>query len=165
MPWLDANKIPRTGVKFAELKFGEMGPALQRGTVGAALIPEPAKTDAINAGQVRNLADTFVAVSPEFATIVWFTTKDWLEKNPPTRPKKLLAGIYATRPLDEHAHSRVGDILAKVSKMDPAVVAGMGRMYFATTNDKKITSSRRSPWQRATACSRAPVTIQEFSTP
>src|SRR5208282_2606574 len=37
LAWLDSNNVPRDGVKFVELKFSELGLALQRGTVQAAI--------------------------------------------------------------------------------------------------------------------------------
>ena len=163
LAWLDVNGIPRNGVKFVELKFPEMGPALQRGTVQAAMIPDPAKTDAINAGQIRPFADTFISVAPEFATIVWFTTKAWLEKNPDTA-KKLVNGIYATAKWANAHFSESGDMLAKVAKMDPAVVKSTQRMYFATANDKKYIEGTLTLASRYGMLPR-PVTVQEYTAP
>ena len=161
LKWLDTNGVPSSGVHFVELKFGEMGPALARGTVQAAIITEPAKTDAILAGQVRDFADTYIAVAPEFATIVWFTTKAWLQKNPDTA-KKLVSGIYATARWANTHTRESGDILARVSKMDPTVVAGMRRLYFATTNDKKYIEDTLALGSRYGMLPR-PVTFAEYS--
>jgi len=135
--WLDGNRVSVESVHFVELKFGEMGAALARGTVQAAIIAEPAKTDAIRAGQIRPFADVYLAIAPEFATIVWFAAKSWLQSNPDT-VKKLVNGIFATARWANTHTRESGDILAKVSKMDPAVVAGMQRLYFATSNDKRF---------------------------
>lgn len=136
LAWLDTNKVPRGSVHFVEMKFGEMGPALARGTVQAAIITEPAKTDALLAGQVRDFADTYIAVAPEFATIVWFSTKAWLQKNPET-VKKLVNGIYATARWANAHPDLSAPMLAKAAQMDPSVVAGMRRLYFATANNPK----------------------------
>jgi NitT/TauT family transport system substrate-binding protein len=163
LAWLDANGVPRSNVKFVELKFGEMGAALQRGTVQAAIITEPAKTDAKNAGLVRDFADTYSSVSPEFATIVWFTTKSWLQKNPETA-KKLVNGIYATAKWANGHTRESGDMLAKVAKMDPSVVAGMRRLYYATANDKKYIEGTLTLAARYGMLPR-PVTVEEYTAP
>ena len=163
LAWLDANKVPRSGIKFAELKYGEMGPALQRGTVAAAILPEPAKTDAVNAGQVRDFGDTFISISPEFATVVWFTTKDWLEKNPETA-KKLVAGIFASARWANTHMRESGDMLAKAAKMDPAAVASTTRMYYATTSDKKYIEPMLALATKYGLLAR-PISVKEYSGP
>lgn len=93
--WLEHNGVPVNHVHFIELKFPEMGPALQRGTVAAATIAEPALSAAIHSGEARAFADVYEVIAPEFANIVWFSSKAWLQKNPDT-VKRLVAGIYAT---------------------------------------------------------------------
>ncbi len=161
LAWLDANGVPRDGVRFVELTFGQLGAALQRGTVQAASIPEPFKSDAIRAGQVRAFGDTYLAIQPEITPIVWFTTKAWLQKNPDTA-KKLVNGIYATARWANAHVQESGDMLAKAAKMDPAVVAGMKRMYFATSNSKKYVERTLDLANRYGMVQR-PVTFEEFS--
>lgn len=134
--WFDANKVPHDRVKFVELKFGEMGAALARGTVQAAILTEPAKSDALRAGQIRDLADTYITIAPEIATIVWFSTKPWLQKNADLA-KKLVAEIYTIAKWANANPRDTAVILAKVAKMDPAVIATMLRRIYATANDRR----------------------------
>jgi len=101
-------------VHFIELKFPEMGPALQRGTVQAATIAEPALSSAIHLNEARAFADVYEVIAPEFANIVWFTSKSWLQKNPDTA-KRLVSGIYATARWSNDHQPQSADILAKVS--------------------------------------------------
>src|ERR1019366_5044650 len=82
--WLEHNGVAPAKVKFVELRFPEMGAALQRGTVAAATISEPALSSALFANQTRIFADVYSVIAPEFANIIWFSTKPWLEKNPDT---------------------------------------------------------------------------------
>jgi NitT/TauT family transport system substrate-binding protein len=161
LAWLDANGVSRDSVHFVELTFAQLGAALQRGTVQAASIPEPFKSDAIRAGQVRAFGDTYLAIQPEITPIVWFTTKSWLQKNPDTA-KKLLAGIYATARWANTHVQESGEMLARAAKMDPAVVAGMKRMYFATSNDKKYVARTLELANRFGMVQR-PVSFEEFS--
>ena len=135
--WLEHNGVAPARVRFVELKFPEMGAALARGTVGAATIAEPALSAAIHAGEARIFATPYTAIAPEFAAIVWFAGKSWLQKNPATE-KKLVAGIFATARWANAHQSESGPILARVAKLDPAIVATMTRAYYATSNDPKF---------------------------
>jgi len=161
LAWLESNGIPRESVHFLELPFSEIGAALQRGTVQAGFITEPVKSNAMRAGQIRDFADTYLAIGPEIAVVVWFTTKSWLQKNPGTA-KKLIKGIYATARWANTHTQQSGEILAKAAKMDPTVVAGMRRIYFATSNDKKYVEGMLSFATRY-GMLQHPVTVQEYT--
>jgi NitT/TauT family transport system substrate-binding protein len=159
--WFDANKVAHDHVKFVELRFGEMGAALARGTVQAAIMTEPAKTDALRAGQIRDLADTYIAIAPEIATIVWFASKDWLQKNPELA-RRLVGTIYAIGRWGNANPALSAPILAKVAKMDPAVVATLLRRIYATTNDRRYVEATLALAGRYGMLAR-PVTFAEYS--
>jgi NitT/TauT family transport system substrate-binding protein len=159
--WLEANGVPHDSVHLVELPFGEMGAALQRGTIQAAFITEPFKSDAIRAGEIRDFADTYIAIAPEIAVVVWFTTKEWFQKNPETA-KKLLNGIYATARWANTHQQQSGEILAKAAKLDPGVLAGMRRLYFATSNDKRYVEGMLTLAARYGMLQR-PITFEEYS--
>ena len=112
LAYLDTNKVPRDSVKFVELPFSEVGAALARGTIQAAIITEPFKTDAMTAGQIREFGDTYLTIQPEIAPIFWFTTKGWVQKNPDVA-KKLVTAIYATARWANTHYKESGDILAQ----------------------------------------------------
>ena len=134
--WLEKNGVAVSKVKFVELKFAEMGAALARGTVAAATISEPALTASLNTGQTRVFADVYSAIAPEFANIVWFSTKTWLQKNPDSA-KRLVTGIYATARWANTHLAESATIIARIAKIDPATVGGMRRAFFATGPDPK----------------------------
>jgi len=161
LAWLDSNGVPLASVHFVELKFGELGAALQRGTVQAASIPEPAKTDAIRAGQVRPFGDTYLAIQPELTPIVWFAAKGWLQKNPETA-KSFVNGLYATAKWANTHTQQSAEILAKYAKMDPAIIAATKRLYFATSNEKRYVARTLELAARYHMVGR-PVTFEEFS--
>jgi NitT/TauT family transport system substrate-binding protein len=161
LAWLDTNNVPRDGVKFVELKFSELGLALQRGTVQAAIIAEPAKAEALRAGLVREFGDTYLAIEPELCPLVWVVAKSWLQKNPDIA-KNLVKGLFATAKWANVNTRQSGDILAKYSKVDPAVVASTKRLYFATSNDRKYFEPILDLAVRYHMLAR-PVTFEEFS--
>jgi hypothetical protein len=53
-------------------------------------------------------------------------------------------------------------MLAKVAKMDPAVVAGMRRLYFATANDRKYIEGTLVLGTRYGMLPR-PVSVEEYT--
>jgi NitT/TauT family transport system substrate-binding protein len=158
--WLEHNGVPPAKVKFVELRFPEMGAALQRGTVAAATISEPALSGAINSAQARVFADVYSVIAPEFANIIWFSTKPWLEKNPDTA-KKLITGIYATARWSNTHLSESAVILARVAKIDLTTVTGMRRAFYATSNNPKYVQAPLDFSYRYGLISR-PVTTAEF---
>jgi NitT/TauT family transport system substrate-binding protein len=161
LAWLESSNIPRDSIRLVELPLGEMGAAIQRGTVQAAFTSEPFKTTAVRAGQIRDFADTYLTIAPEIATTVWLATKGWLQKNPDTA-KKVLNGIYATARWANGHVQESGAILAKVAKMDPAVVATMRRSYYATANDRKYVDSILKLAAHFNMLAR-PVTFEEYT--
>jgi NitT/TauT family transport system substrate-binding protein len=161
LAWLDANGVPRDGVKFVELKFGELGLALQRNIIQAAIITEPFKTDAMRAGQIRDFSDTYLSIAPEISPMVWFGSKTWLQKNPDTA-KKLVSGIFATAKWANTHTKETGDMLAKLAKMDPVVVAGMKRLIFATSNERRYSEPLLKLAARYNMVPR-PVSFEEYT--
>jgi NitT/TauT family transport system substrate-binding protein len=158
--WLDANHVPRASIKYIELPFSEIGAALQRGTIQAGFIVEPAKTDAMRAGLIRDFADTYIALAPELATTVWFTSKAWLQKNPELA-KNLVKAIYATGRWANTHGPEAAAIIARVTKIDPAIVAAQQRRFFATANNRTYVESTLTLAARYGMLVR-PVTYDEF---
>jgi len=161
LAWLEANGVPLGAVRFIELTFAQLGAALQRGTVQAASIPEPFKSDAIRAGQVRAFGDSYLAIAAEITPIVWFATNGWIQKNPDAA-KKLTGGIYATARWANAHPQESGVMLARAAKMDPAAVAGMKRLYFATANERRYVERTLDLAVRYGLVQR-PVAFAEFS--
>jgi NitT/TauT family transport system substrate-binding protein len=158
--WLDANNVPRTSLKYIELPFSEIGAALQRGTIQAGFITEPAKTDAMRAGLIRDFADTYIAITPALATTVWFTSKAWLQKNPETA-KNLIKAVYATGRWANTHGQQAAEIIAKVTKVDLAVVVAQQRRLFATSYDKRYVEATLALAGKYNMLQR-PVTLEEF---
>jgi len=161
LAYLDTNGVPKDSVHFIELPFSQIGAALERGTIQAGILTEPFKTDAVRAGQIRDFGDTYLTIAPEIAPIFWFTTKGWIQKNPDAA-KRLVTAIYATARWSNTHTKESGDTLARIAKMDPAIVANMKRLYFATNNDRKYTVNTLALASRYGMLPR-PVTFEEFS--
>jgi phthalate 4,5-dioxygenase len=161
LAYLDANKIPRDSVHFVELPFTEIGAALQRGIIQSGILTEPFKTIAMEAGQIRDFGDTYLSIRPEIVPAFWFATKGWIQKNPEVA-KNFVNAIFATAKWANAHTKESGDVLAKVAKMDPAVVAKMTRIRFATSNDRKYSEHTLALAYQYGMLAR-PVTFEEFN--
>lgn len=78
--WIDENGGDANSVEFVEMPFPQMGAALAEGTVDAAIIAEPALTQAKS--QARVLGDAYGAIADQFLITSYFATSDWAEENP-----------------------------------------------------------------------------------
>lgn len=118
-------------VQFIEIAFAEMGPALQKGTVAAALISEPSLTAAVSAGYARPFANVFDAIAKRFYISGWFTLEDWYKKNVPAA-KQFAAVMYDTARWANAHQAESAAILEKYSKISSEVARKMARATYDT---------------------------------
>jgi len=131
--WLAKNGVDLTKIRFLELPSAQMAPALERGTIDAAVLFEPAFTVAMGKGDLRVLGiPTAAMASPrnEFLQTTWYTTKQFAAENKEA-VRRFASAIYlAARWANTHPHDS-GVILAGLSKLDPGIVATMVRARYA----------------------------------
>ena len=128
--WLTQNGADITKVRFVEMPFPQMPPALARGTLAAACLSEPIMSAATAAG-AKVFAKVYDAVAKQFLISDWFTTRDWLAKNPDAA-KRFVGAIYdAARWANAH-HDDSAAILAKYTKVPVERIRRMNRCMYAT---------------------------------
>jgi NitT/TauT family transport system substrate-binding protein len=115
-------------VKFVEMPFPEMAPALKRGTVAAATISEPFVTG--GAGDIRPINEAFAAIDGRYLLGGWFSSRRFAETQR-AKAAKFMQVIYETGKWANANHQRSGEILEKYSKMSAATIAKMTRATFA----------------------------------
>ena len=132
MAWMDQNGGDSSTVKFIELKFSEMGPAVVAGRIDAGVTAEPDLTDAVASGTARILAPVYSAVAPTFIIGAWFTTSDWAKAHPDLLARYVAAiteaGAWANK--NQPASAK---ILEKYTKIESK--PGMKRVIFPDTSD------------------------------
>jgi NitT/TauT family transport system substrate-binding protein len=128
--WLTKNGADLSKVKFIEMPFPEMGTALVRGTVQGAFISEPSLS--LVPPEVGTIADPYASIAKTFIVSVWFTTHDWLAKNP-DGGKRLVQAIYDTARWSNRNRDKTAAILAKYSKLPIEAVQHMHRSEYATS--------------------------------
>jgi NitT/TauT family transport system substrate-binding protein len=126
--WVDKNGGDSKTLKFVELKFPEMAPALQQGRIDVALIAEPDLSDAKKVARV--LGDSYDAIAPSFLIGAFCTTTAFAKANPDV-VKRFAGAIRDVAAWSNAHHKETGDILARVTKIDPAIIAGMTRSTYA----------------------------------
>ena len=130
--WLAQNGVDLAKVKLVELTFAAMGPALTRGTISAGVIGEPLLSQ--ERDDVRPIGRPYDAISKDFLLNAWFTTRDWLAKNPDTA-RRLVRVVYDTARWANAHQDQSLPILAKYLKLDTDRLTGMVRAPFSTTLD------------------------------
>jgi NitT/TauT family transport system substrate-binding protein len=126
--WIDRNGGDASTVKFVEVAFSEMTPALSSGRVDAAILTEPYLTVARKS--MRVLGYPFDAIAKEFIVNAWVTTPQWA-KDHPDAVKRFAAAIRETAIWANNNQPKSGEILAKYTKIDPAVIPTMARVHYA----------------------------------
>jgi NitT/TauT family transport system substrate-binding protein len=134
--WLARNGVDPASVKFVQLSMGQMAAGLDRGTFDAALIAEPNLSAALGK-TVRIFGKPYDAVGPQFLIANWFSTTDYVKKNPDI-VRRFVGAVYDTARWANANHAASGKILAKWAQMDPVTVGAMGRCAYATSLDPRL---------------------------
>ena len=81
--WVDENGGNSSTLKFLELpQTAVVGAALMAGRVDAATLVIPTLAEAMSSGNFRILGHPFDAIGKRFLIAVWFSMRDWAQKNP-----------------------------------------------------------------------------------
>jgi NitT/TauT family transport system substrate-binding protein len=128
--WLSSNGANLDKVRFIEMPFPQMAPALERGTVAAASLSEPLMTGAL-ASTARVFAKSYDAVAKQFLISDWFTTRDWLTNNRDAT-RRFVNAIYDVARWANTHRDESAAILAKYAKIDLARLDHINRCVYAT---------------------------------
>ncbi|HXP92052.1 MAG TPA: ABC transporter substrate-binding protein [Candidatus Binatia bacterium] len=135
--WVDKNGGDSSTMKFVEMTFPEMEPALVANRVDAALMATPDATTALDLGRTRVLSIPFDALGHEWLIGAWFARTDWISANADVVKK--FVGVmretaaWANNPknhaqsaaiLEKYTQVRVGSAnrIAFADKLDPAQI-------------------------------------------
>jgi NitT/TauT family transport system substrate-binding protein len=125
--WIDANGGDLASVKFVELAFPAMQPALDAGRIDAAAITEPFYSVARKTDRV--IASPYDAVAKEFLISAYFTTSSWAKAHPDVLDR-FVAAIHEAALWGNANHAKSAEILLRYAKIDPALAAGMTRTHY-----------------------------------
>jgi NitT/TauT family transport system substrate-binding protein len=131
--WMQHNGADPSKTRFIEIPFAEVAAALDRGTIDAGMLAEP-WLSAANGTTVRVFARVFSDIAPYFVLSPWFSTAGYYRANTDL-VRRFSRVIYDTARWANTHHRETAPILAKYSKIDPAVLERMSRSAFATSLD------------------------------
>jgi len=131
--WLSANNIDAAGVRFIELKSTQMGAALDRGTIDAAMITEPALSFAVK-NKTRIFAPAFNAIALQFPISVWVSPTAWASQHADL-VKRFASVIYQTGRWANTHHDQTAASLTKYTTIDLETISGMKRAIYAESLD------------------------------
>jgi NitT/TauT family transport system substrate-binding protein len=92
--WLARSGVDPNSVKFVELSMAQMAAGVDRGTFDAAIFGEPFLS-AVRGKTLRVFADAYDALGPQFLIANWFSTTDYVKKNPDVI-RRFVACVYDT---------------------------------------------------------------------
>ena len=84
MAWVDKNGGNSAKIKFVEVPFPQMEPAIVAGKVDAISVQEPFAAVAARRPETRVLSNPWGDVLPKFLIASWFASEKWIQKNPAT---------------------------------------------------------------------------------
>jgi len=126
--WIDKNGGDSTTVKFVEMTFPQIVEALGQNRIDAAIVADPFIAQAKPAARI--LADAYDAIGSRYIIGCWFSTTQWAAAHPALAGRFAQAIARTAQWANTHK-PQSGVILAKYSKMDPAVAATMLRVDYA----------------------------------
>jgi NitT/TauT family transport system substrate-binding protein len=126
--WIDKNGGDSTTVKFIEMTFPQIIEALGANRIDAAIVADPFIAQA--KANARILANAYDAIGSKYIIGCWFSTTQWASSH--ANLANRFAQVIARTAQWANTHKpQSGEILAKYSKMDPAVAATMLRVDYA----------------------------------
>jgi NitT/TauT family transport system substrate-binding protein len=136
--WIDKNGGDSKSVHFVELPNSEMSAALKQGRIDAAMLAEPALSQA--KADVDVLGDAFAAIAPHWTVGVFVASKSWVEANPDVAHRFVQAMVETARWANTH-RNETARILSPLLGVDPAVFSTMVR----STYDDVLTAQHLQP--------------------
>lgn len=135
--WIDANGGSSKSVRWIDMPFSEMPPALSANRIDAALVAEPQVTIARQAGSARIFSKAYDAIAPRFVISVWVSTAAWAAANPQLA-RRFAAMIYRAGAWANGHRAQTADVLAKQTRLDPTLARTMNRITFAESGDPAL---------------------------
>lgn len=140
LAWLKRRGLSAGDVRLVEIPFAQMLGPLRRGTVDAAVLPEPFLTLAKQRG-ARPVADTLEAVCPRDCLLTISMARRDVDPELAARFRNAIqaAAVWANDRKNDRAS---GAILARYAPIDEAVIRKMTRTAFST----RLRPALAQPW-------------------
>jgi ABC-type nitrate/sulfonate/bicarbonate transport system substrate-binding protein len=128
--WIEANGGDPTTVKYIEIPPSDVPAALASHRVDAAIVAEPQITQAKASSRV--FADVYDVIGDGYVLAAYFTTRAWADAHPDL-VRKFDAAMREAAQWANANPDKSAEILAKYTKLDPALVRASVRAKFGET--------------------------------
>ncbi len=125
--WIDKNGGDASTIKFVEINPTEDPAALEAHRIDAAFVAEPQITQAKATSRV--FAKAYDVLGDGWMIAGYFTTRQWADAHPDLL-RKFQAAMHETAVWANANADKSADILAKYTKLDPALVRASYRAKF-----------------------------------
>lgn len=133
--WLTQHGADAQKVKFVEMPFAEMAPAIARGQVAGAYLAEPVMSQVLP--ELRIIASPYDAIAGNFLISLWFSSRDWIANNRDAAHRLVRAIGEAAKWSNAHRDQTL-PMLVKYAKLDRDKTAGMRRARYETSLDPRL---------------------------
>jgi len=144
--WVDKHGGDSSTMKFVEIPFPQIAPAMAAGRCDAGYLVEPFLSAATESHVARWLTTGDDSIAPVYLASCWYATVPWAKAHPDLVARFAAAITDAGRWADANPAKAV-PIIASHLKSDPAVVASSPRTIFAD----RLAPSQIQPWIDVTA--------------
>ncbi len=127
--WIDENGGDSKTVRFVEMPFSTMAPALESARIDAAIIYEPALT--IAAHKVKRIAAPLGAIAPRFSVITFACNRSWVERNK-VRAQRFTTAVERAAQWANDNTREAKALLAGYMHISPAVADAMTLPLYPT---------------------------------
>lgn len=119
-------------VRFVEMPYAMMLPALEQGRADVVAITNPFLAAALQTGKVRTLGDPYEGIGGRFLIAGWFCTEAFAARNPGL-VRRFAEGVRRGAAYTNAHPAETVPLLAAYTRFDAAKLANMPRMSTATT--------------------------------
>jgi NitT/TauT family transport system substrate-binding protein len=134
MAWIDAHGGDSHAAKYFEIISTEMAPALTVGRLDAAVIVEPIYTGIKDQVKLIGLPYEGVNNGKSFQTTGAIGNKSWVDQNPDLA-RRVAQVLLHTADWANKNPAEEATLLGQLTKIDPAKIAAIPRIAYATKND------------------------------
>lgn len=128
--WIDKTGGDSSTVKYIEMPFAEMVPALLANRIDVAEFDAGSDPTVGHADdQIRRIGSAFDSVALRFAPSVWFTTSAWIAKHPKVA-RDVVAALAETAAWANSHHKESAVMLARVTKQTPEQIEAVTRVTY-----------------------------------
>lgn len=109
-----------------------MGAGIERGTFAATNMSEPTLSLALKNNAIRCIDNPYAAIGTNYMEGVWYTTRDFVQKNPELARRTSEVLLETGRWANTH-HEETAAIVARITKIDIDTIRSETRPIYGET--------------------------------